>query len=90
VDRHRIQWRVSHTPKADRRPGIGKGLVRGSDLGGWPCRELETFECHFDWFANCYETQVIASDGEFALLGTMLLVGRRLHIDYQAKTVELS
>ena len=51
--------------------------------------ELETFSCHFDWFGGTYETQVIASDGEYALLGTMLLDGHRLTIDYAAKTVEL-
>jgi len=36
--------------------------------------ELETFACFVDWFGNSYETQVIANDGEFPLLGTMLLV----------------
>ena len=52
--------------------------------------ELETFACFFDWFGNSYETQIVASDGEYPLLGTMLLDGHRLHIDYEAKTVELT
>ncbi len=52
--------------------------------------ELETFACYFDWFGNTYETQIAASDGEFPLLGTMLLEGHRLNIDYAAKTVELT
>lgn len=52
--------------------------------------ELETYSCFVDWFSNTYETQIPASDGEFALLGTMLLRGRRLVIDYVAGTVELS
>ena len=52
--------------------------------------ELETFACFVDWFGNSYETQVIANDGEFPLLGTMLLDGHRLEIDYKAKTVELA
>jgi clan AA aspartic protease len=51
---------------------------------------LETFACSFEWFGNSYETQVVASDGEYPLLGTMLLDGHRLHIDYGAKTVELT
>ena len=50
---------------------------------------LETFGCYLDWFGGTYQTQVVASDGSYALLGTLLLAGRRLAIDYTAKTVEL-
>jgi clan AA aspartic protease len=50
---------------------------------------LETYRCVFDWFGNSYETQIVASDGKYPLLGTMLLDGRRLTINYQTKTVEL-
>ncbi len=52
--------------------------------------ELETFACFLDWFGNTYETQIAASDGEYPLLGTMLLDGHRLDINYAAKTVELT
>jgi clan AA aspartic protease len=52
--------------------------------------ELETFACFLDWFGKCYETQVAASDGEYPLLGTILLDGHRLDIDYAARTVELT
>lgn len=52
--------------------------------------ELETFACFFDWFEEIYETQVIASDSDYPLLGTMLLDGRRLVVDYQDMTVELT
>ncbi len=52
--------------------------------------ELETFACFLDWFGNTYQTQVAASDGEHALLGTLLLDGHRLTIDDSAKTVELT
>ncbi len=52
--------------------------------------ELETFACFLDWFGNCYETQVASSDGEYPLLGTMLLAGRRLDINYAARTLELT
>lgn len=51
---------------------------------------LETFGCYFDWFGGTYQTQVVASDGSHPLLGTLLLSGRRLTIDYTAKTVELA
>jgi clan AA aspartic protease len=50
---------------------------------------LETFGCCLDWFGATYHTQVVASDGKFPLLGTQLLAGRRLAIDYAAGTVEL-
>ena len=52
--------------------------------------ELETFACFLDWFGNSYETQVVANDGEYPLLGTMLLEGHHLVIDYASTTVELS
>jgi clan AA aspartic protease len=51
--------------------------------------DLETFTCHLDWFGDEYRTQVVANDGEFPLLGTLLLADRKLTIDYKAKTVSL-
>lgn len=69
------------------------GLVKESSaeavLADGRLVELETFGCFFDWFGNAYQTQIVANDGEYPLLGTMLLEGCRLEIDYQAKTVEL-
>jgi clan AA aspartic protease len=52
--------------------------------------ELEMFACFLDWFGHTCETQIAASDGEYPLLGTMLLDGHRLDINYAAKTVELT
>jgi len=51
--------------------------------------DLETFTCHVEWFGDVYRTQVVANDGEFALLGTVLLADRKLTIDYKTKTVVL-
>ena len=51
---------------------------------------LETFGCDFDWFGEIYWTQVVASDGAYPLLGTQSLSGRRLTIDYAARSVELA
>lgn len=69
------------------------GLVKESTaeaiLADGQTVELETFACFFEWFGKSYETQIVASDGEFPLLGTLLLAGHRLTIDYQANTVEL-
>jgi clan AA aspartic protease len=70
------------------------GLVKRSSaeaiLADGRSVELEMFVCFVDWFGNCYETQVAASEGEYPLLGTMFLGGRRLDINYAAKTVELT
>jgi clan AA aspartic protease len=70
------------------------GLVQESSaeaiLADGSCVELETFACFLDWFGNSYETQIVGNDGHDPLLGTMLLDGHRLDIDYDAKTVELT
>jgi predicted aspartyl protease len=70
------------------------GLVKQSSaeaiLADGRAVELETFACFLDWFGNTYETQIAAGDGAYPLLGTMLLAGRRLDINYAAKTVELT
>jgi clan AA aspartic protease len=52
--------------------------------------ELEMFGCYLDWFGGTYRTQVVAGDAAHPLLGTQLLAGRRLTIDYAAGTVELA
>ena len=51
--------------------------------------ELEAFACFLDWFGDSYETQIVANEGINPLLGTMLLDGHRLIVDYEARTVEL-
>lgn len=51
--------------------------------------DLETFTCHLEWFGERYRTQVVANDGEFALLGTLLLADRKLTIDYKTKSAVL-
>jgi predicted aspartyl protease len=70
------------------------GLVQESSaeaiLANGQTVELETFACFVEWFGNSYETQVVANDGEYPLLGTMFLAGHRLEIDYSAKAVELT
>jgi clan AA aspartic protease len=70
--------------------GLAKQSSAEAILADGRSVDLETFACFFDWFGNTYETQVAASDGEYPLLGTMLLDGHRLEINYAAKTVELT
>ncbi len=71
----------------------GLGLAKQSSaeaiLADGQLVALETYSCFLDWFGDTYETQVVASDSEFPLLGTMLLNGRHLDIDYAARTVQL-
>jgi predicted aspartyl protease len=55
--------------------GLAKESSAEAILADGRSVELETFACYFDWFGNTYETQVIASDGKYPLLGTMLLDG---------------
>jgi hypothetical protein len=43
-----------------------------------------------DWFGNCYETQMAASDGQYPVLGTVVLAGHHLDINYGARTVVLT
>jgi clan AA aspartic protease len=70
------------------------GLVKESSaeaiLADGRSVELETFACSLEWFGKRYETQVVANDGTYPLLGTSLLEGRRLTINYHAHTVELT
>lgn len=51
---------------------------------------LETFLGYVEWFGALIPLQVIANDGKFPLLGTQLLAGRSLHIEYGLKTLNLS
>lgn len=52
--------------------------------------ELETFGCWVEWFGTRYHTQVVINDSAYALLGTILLDGHRLDIDYSHRLVSLT
>ena len=53
------------------------GLVQESSaeaiLADGQLVELETYCCFLDWFGQTCETQIVANESEFPLLGTMLL-----------------
>ena len=38
---------------------------------------VKSAACFLDWFGNTYKTQIATSDGDYPLLGTMLLVMSR-------------
>lgn len=50
---------------------------------------LETFICFVEWFGDRVPVQVIANEGRFPLLGTELLAGRELLINYESKALRL-
>lgn len=50
---------------------------------------LDTYLCYVDWFGDRKALQVIANEGRFPLVGTGLLDGRVLHVDYVAREVTL-
>ena len=72
----------------------GLGLAAGSSadavLADGSRVTLVAYECFLDWFGGTYRTEVVATDASHPLLGTQLLAGRRLVIDYAAGTVELT
>ncbi len=65
------------------------GLVKESTaeaiLADGQLVELETYACFCEWFDNSYATQIVASDSEYPLLGTMLLDDPQLNIDYKGR-----
>ena len=69
--------------------GLPPGVSADAVLADGSQVTLESFVCYLDWFGSTYRTQAVATDGAFPLLGTQLLAGRRLTVDYAAGTVEL-
>ena len=72
-----------------RRLGLKEASSTDAILADGQLVELQTFTCFLDWFGQTFRTQVVANDGQFALLGTILLQNRRLVIDYSTRFVSL-
>ena len=72
----------------------GLGLAVGSSvdavLADGSRVALVGHDCFLDWFGGTYRTEAVATDAAYPLLGTQLLAGRRLVIDYAAGTLELT
>lgn len=58
-------------------------LADGSEIG------LQRYTCLIDWFGEERELEVVANEGESALLGVGLLVGFDLHISYRSGSVRI-
>lgn len=67
--------------------GLTKHSSAEAILANGKLAELETYACFLDWFGATFETQIVANEGAYPLLGTMLLDGRKLAVDYDRKTV---
>ena len=60
---------------------VTAGLADGTQV------VLETYSCVIDWFGRRWIIEVVANEGQVALLGIGLLRDRKLEIDYRLQTV---
>lgn len=51
---------------------------------------LETHVAYLQWFGKLIPVQVVANEGRFPLLGTALLDGHRVTIDYANRSLEIT
>ena len=51
--------------------------------------ELPTYTCFIDWFGSKRRLEVVANDGEYALLGVGLLIGLELKANYATHELTL-
>jgi predicted aspartyl protease len=61
----------------------------GAVLADGSTTRLETFACGLEWFGDIVALEVIANSGQFPLLGSGLLLDRKLLVDYPAAVLEL-
>lgn len=62
---------------------VGAVLADGSQAN------MEVYECFIQWFDELQRLEVVANDGQHALLGVGLLLDRDLRIDYRSKLITL-
>jgi clan AA aspartic protease len=51
---------------------------------------MSTYKCLINWFGELRQLEIVANDGEYALLGVGLLYDRQLRIDYRAGSISLN
>lgn len=69
------------------RLGLQQASTTQAILADGQLVELETFTCYLEWFGHMFKTQVVANEGGYPHLGTVLLANRKLLIDYAAKII---
>ncbi len=50
---------------------------------------LDTYACRIDWFGEESDLEVLANEGEYALLGVGLLMDHELHISFRSGQVRI-
>ena len=51
---------------------------------------MKTYRCFIQWFDDLRRLEVVANQGEHALLGVGLLLDRELRIDYRSRAVTVT
>jgi clan AA aspartic protease len=62
-------------------PAVKAALADGSEI------RLDTYTCMIEWFGTWKRIEIVASGGQFPLLGVGLLLDRELRVDYRARTL---
>ncbi len=65
-------------------PSVTATIADGSEI------QFVTYSSQMEWFDEWKSVEVVANDGQFPLLGVGLLMRRRLHIDYEQKTLSIN
>ncbi|MBI3799556.1 MAG: clan AA aspartic protease [Deltaproteobacteria bacterium] len=68
---------------------LSRSAVVTAELGDGSETTLEVYTCLIEWFGQIRQVEVIASIGQLPLLGVGLLRGRKLTIDYAARTLTI-
>ena len=89
MGRHSIQWKPGDPRAKIQELGLVQESSAEAVLADGNTVELETYACCLEWCGSTYETQIVVNDSEYPLLGTMLLAGRRLEINYEKQTVAI-
>ncbi len=69
--------------------GLSVGTAIPAILADGSKLQLDTFRAQLDWFGEWRSLEVIANDGQYPLLGTGLLRGHKLTVDYATRTLTL-
>ena len=69
--------------------GLKPGLMVRAVLADGRESRLKTFVAWIDWFGETLEVEVVAGEGDTALLGVGLMLGRRLFVDYETLNLSL-
>jgi len=70
--------------------GLARESAAKAILADGQTVDLGTYSCFVRWFGTTYETQIVANDSKFPLVGTVLLAGHRLEVDYGNGTVTIA